>query len=71
MADPDLTAFKAYRAFDDFERTPLHGTFFVDGAGLVRWQDISYQPFRDANWLLAECQRLRTGPATSPARTAG
>jgi peroxiredoxin len=58
LADPSLDAFKAYRAFDDFEHIPLHGTFLIDGDGNVRWQNISYQPFRDAAWLLGEAKRL-------------
>ena len=62
VSDAALGAFKAYRAFDDFEHIPLHGIFLVDGEGLVRWQDISYQPFRDANWLLEECKRLLSVP---------
>jgi peroxiredoxin len=69
LADPSLEAFKAYGAFDDFERMPLHGTFLVDGAGRVRWQDIGYQPFRDAKWLLGESKRLLSIPAETP-RTA-
>lgn len=62
VADPSLTAFKAYRAFDDFENQPLHGTFLIDGAGYVRWQDISFQPFSELTWLLAECKRLLAMP---------
>lgn len=58
LADPALEIFKRYRAYDDFEQMALHGTFLIDGAGRVRWQDISYQPFMDANWLLQECRRL-------------
>ena len=58
LADPSLAAFKSYRAFDDFEHIPLHGAFLIDGAGCVRWQDISFQPFKDAKWLLGECKRL-------------
>ena len=58
VADETLATFKAYRAFDDFENMPLHGTFLIDGNGFVRWQDISYQPFTDAKWLLAEAKRL-------------
>ena len=42
---------------------PLHGTFLIDGRGLVRWQDISYQPFTDTKFLLAECRRLLAHPA--------
>ena len=62
LSDAGLAAFKAYRAFDDFENLPLHGTFLVDGAGFVRWQDISYQPFRDADWLLEESKRQLSMP---------
>ncbi len=62
LADPTLATFKAYRAFDDFETTPLHGTFLIDTDGQVRWQDISYQPFTQAKWLLAESKRLLALP---------
>ncbi len=57
-ADPKLTVFKSFLAFDDFEERPLHATFFVDGDGLVRWQDISFEPFRDARFVLNEARRL-------------
>jgi len=63
VADPEHTVFKQYRAYDDFERVPLHGTFLIDGQGMIRWQDISYQPFMDADFLLAEAQRLLKQPA--------
>jgi peroxiredoxin len=62
LADPALGIFKEYRCYDDFEKTPLHGTFLVDadkaGRSRIRWQDISYDPFMDAPFLLAECRRL-------------
>ena len=58
VSDADLQIFKAYRAFDDFENQPLHGTFLIDGDGLVRWQDISYEPFNDPDFLLQEAKRL-------------
>ena len=70
VADPEFAAFKAYRTFDDFEHIPLHGTFLIDGAGRVRWQDISYQPFRDAKWLLGECKRLLSVPVSGAKATA-
>ena len=57
-SDAGLEAFKAYRAYDDFEGRPLHATFFIDGAGLVRWQDIGFEPFRDAQFVLKEARRL-------------
>jgi peroxiredoxin len=58
VSDDTLKAFKAYRAYDDFERMPLHGTFLVDGQGKVRWQDISYEPFTDLEFLVGESRRL-------------
>ena len=30
VADPKLELFKRYRAYDDFENQPLHGTFLID-----------------------------------------
>jgi len=64
LADPDLTAFRAWRCHDDFESLPLHGTFLVDAAGKVRWQDISAEPFTQFDWLLAESRRLLALPNT-------
>jgi len=61
-ADPDLGSFKAFRAHDDFEQQPLHGTFLVDAEGRIRWQDISYQPFMETKFLLVEAQRLLNLP---------
>lgn len=58
VSDESLATFKQYRAFDDFENTPLHGTFLVDRDGLIRWQDISYDPFTQVDFLLKESQRL-------------
>jgi peroxiredoxin len=58
VADDALEIFRAYRCYDDFEQQPLHGTFFIDSSGLVRWQDISYQPFNDPKFLLGEAKRL-------------
>lgn len=57
-SDADLTAFKAFRAHDDFEEMPLHGTYLIDRGGHVRWQEISYEPFMKPDWLLEECVRL-------------
>ncbi len=58
LSDQSLGAFKSFRAFDDFEDLPLHGTFLIDGQGLVRWQDISFEPFTDTKFLLTESRRL-------------
>ena len=59
---------QAYRAHDDFEDSPLHGTFLIDTNGLVRWQDISYQPFTQAKWLLGESKRLLALPPDATAK---
>lgn len=56
--DPGLNVFKQYRAYDDFEEQPLHGTFIIDGNGFVRWNDISYEPFMDPDFVLREGKRL-------------
>ncbi|GDY19927.1 hypothetical protein LBMAG56_12720 [Verrucomicrobiota bacterium] len=57
-SDHTLATFKSYRVHDDFEAKPLHGTFLIDGDGLIRWQDISYQPFMETKFLLGEAKRL-------------
>lgn len=62
FSDEEFTAFKAFRAFDDFENAPLHGTFLVDRNGLIRWQHISYEPFMLPEFLLEESQRLLSLP---------
>jgi peroxiredoxin len=66
LSDSKLDVFRAYRCYDDFEHQPLHGTFLLDGAGRVRWQDISYEPFMDAEFLLGESQRLLSQDASLP-----
>ncbi|MEM7396675.1 MAG: peroxiredoxin family protein, partial [Verrucomicrobiota bacterium] len=58
LANSDLDVFKSYRAYDDFEQTPLHGTFLIDGQGDIRWQDISYQPFTNLTFIVEESRRL-------------
>jgi len=63
VSDAKLRTFKAFRAFDDFEDEPLHGTFLLDAHGLVRWQDISYEPFMNPEFVLEEAKRLVRLPA--------
>lgn len=65
LSDADLNIFKDYRAYDDFENQPLHGTFLIDGEGLIRWQDISYEPFNEPEFLLKEAKRLLQLPVKS------
>jgi peroxiredoxin len=67
VSDQELKVFKAYRAFDDFENFPLHGTFLIDGDGLVRWQDISFEPFTEPRFLLTEARRLLSLPRPAAA----
>lgn len=61
-SDGQHDVFKAFRCWDDFEDQPLHGTFLIDTDGKVRWQDISYEPFMDAEFLLKESRRLLNLP---------
>ncbi|MEX2212626.1 MAG: redoxin domain-containing protein [Phycisphaeraceae bacterium] len=58
VSNADLSIFKDYRAYDDFEKQPLHGTFLIDANGLVRWQDVGFEPFMDGKFLLKEAGRL-------------
>jgi peroxiredoxin len=68
LADPELTAFRAWHCFDEFESLPLHGTFLVDADGAVRWQDVGANPFTDFAWLLAESRRLLAFHGAAPRR---
>ena len=72
VSDNGLSTFKAYRCYDDFENQALHGTFLIDGQGLVRWQDISFEPFTDPQFVIGEAKRLLGGgkPVVPPAASA-
>jgi peroxiredoxin len=56
-SDAELKNFRAYGAYDDFERQPLHATVLVDGQGRILWQDIGAEPFNDVKFLLGEARR--------------
>ena len=58
IADPKLESFKRYRAYDDFEGQPLHGTFLIDAQGNVRFQRISADPFLDVEFIKGEAARV-------------
>jgi alkyl hydroperoxide reductase subunit AhpC len=58
VADPEHKVFREYRCYDDFEDLPLHGAFLIDGEGQVRWRDVSYEPFMDAQFVIEEGKRL-------------
>lgn len=62
LSDASLEVFQKYRAYDDFEETPLHGTYLIDAAGQVRWQEISHEPFMAPKFLLEEATRLLAQP---------
>lgn len=58
LSDPKMELFKSYRAFDDFEDVPLHGTFLIDPKGGVRFQRIGAEPFLDVDFLKTEASRI-------------
>ncbi len=58
LSDESHDTFKAYRAFDDFEKMDLHGTFLIDGSQQIRWHDINFEPFMHPQWLLEEAIRI-------------
>lgn len=67
VSDEPLNVFKEFRVYDDFENQPLHGTFVIDGDGKIRWQDISYEPFMDPDFVLSEAKRLLSQDTSSDA----
>jgi len=70
LADPELKVFQSYRAYDDFERIALHGTFLIDPQGLVRWTDVGSEPFMDVPFVIAEFKRLLSRPLSpSPSQS--
>lgn len=66
FCNPDLSAFKVSRAFDDFENKPLHATLLIDAQGLLRWHDIGPEPFKEIDFLLKEAKRLLPIPTGTP-----
>ena len=58
LSDSSLEAFKKVRAYDNFEKESLHATILIDTHGKQRWQDISWEPFKDTKFALEECKRL-------------
>ncbi len=66
LADPDLKAFRAYNAYDDFEDEPLHAVYVLDANGRMLWRDIGAEPFMKLDFLLEEAQRLVKLHAVEP-----
>jgi len=63
----DTLAFKALDAWDDFENKPLHATCYIDAAGRMAWQHVSYEPFMLPDFLLEEIKRLQRLDGPQPA----
>jgi peroxiredoxin len=59
LSNPRLDSFKTYRCFDDFEDTPMHGTFLIDANGDVRFSRVSAEPFLDVAFIKAEAERVK------------
>ncbi|XZE19359.1 redoxin domain-containing protein [Pirellulaceae bacterium SH449] len=60
LSNVEQDTFRGFRAYDDFEGQPLHGTFLIDSRGKVLWQDIGHEPFMDVDFLLKESERLQS-----------
>jgi FtsP/CotA-like multicopper oxidase with cupredoxin domain/peroxiredoxin len=56
LSDAYLGAFRHYGCLED--GVPLHGTFVIDGRGLVRWQHVGDEPFADVGRLLGDVRAL-------------
>jgi len=57
-----IQTFQAYRAYDDFEKLPLHVVALVDSQQRLRWLDVSYKPFMELEFAAKEAKRLLTLP---------
>lgn len=69
LSNSDLSVFKSYHCFDDFEEKPLHGTFLISPDGRILWHDLGADPFMDVDFLLGEAKRaLPLYEATSASR---
>jgi peroxiredoxin len=66
LSDDKLSAFQSYRAYDNFENVPMHGTFLIDKEGYVRWFDVSFEPFMDTSFVLHESKRLLSRQVPAP-----
>jgi peroxiredoxin len=62
VSAPNIETFRAYRAYDDFEKFPMHAVALVDGLQRLRWLDVTYKPFMDAKFILEESRRLLALP---------
>jgi peroxiredoxin len=68
LSDPDHATALAYGVgkpvpgADRDEGEPLHGTFILDGDGLVRWAYVGDRPFRDIEALLCEVFTIMIKP---------
>ncbi|MEE2888558.1 MAG: peroxiredoxin family protein [Planctomycetota bacterium] len=58
LSDAKAKVFREWTSFDFFANETMHGTFLIDDAGRMLFQDISHEPFNHPTWFLAECQRL-------------
>ena len=63
-----LDVFRNYRAYDDFEKFPLHVVALVDAQQHLRWLDVGYNPFMDAQFVLNEAKRLLSIPTETVAK---
>ena len=64
----DIEVFRSYRAYDDFEKFPLHVVALVDEHQRLRWLDVGYKPFMDAKFVVEEAKRLLALPLDAVAQ---
>ncbi len=62
VSDEPLDRFRAFGAYDEFQRQPLHGLFLIDPDGRICWRAIGVEPFMAIRFLLTESQRLLKTP---------
>ena len=58
LSDSSRRYIRDYDVLHPDEGIARPSMFVVDHDGMVRWQDISYEPFTKPDFLLAEAKRL-------------
>jgi peroxiredoxin len=66
VVDPKLNVFRDYGCLNGGVALPLHGSFLIDAAGMLRWSAIGEKPFDDIKMLLAMADEY--GISETPAK---
>jgi len=61
LSDPNRIAFNSYGCRETGNQEPLHGTFVIDPAGVIRWRQTGDEPYMDVEGVLEEAEQIQIG----------